>query len=164
MKRLSLWWRSGLKQPLTYSLPNDCESGYPFELRKWTQTTRNYNAGCLVPLDPKAGVWPTETCEVMRQIEKAFWYAFPLTSFCYQKTRSNRYYEYALSSLNCKSAFKNIGKLRPSLLTPLEFHECVLTVVRWLRNSMSQVGTTQGDPLAMAMYVLALPSLMKLIK
>ena len=69
----------------------------------------------------------------------------------------------AFNSLNRKLALKNIKNTSPSLLTAIKnsySNPSKLFVNK--KTIYSQEGTTQGDPLAMAMYGLAIIPIMKL--
>ena len=72
--------------------------------------------------------------------------------------------ENTFNSLNRKLALKNIKNACPSLLTAIKntySNPSKLFVNK--KNIYSQEGTTQGDPLAMAMYGLAIIPLIKLL-
>ena len=72
--------------------------------------------------------------------------------------------ENAFNSLNRKLALKNIENTCPSLLTAIKnsySNSSKLFVNK--KTIYSQEGTTQGDPLAMAMYGLAIIPLIKLL-
>ena len=72
--------------------------------------------------------------------------------------------ENAFNSLNRKLALKNIENTSPSLLAANKnsySNPSILFVNK--KTIYSQEGTTQGDPLAMAMYDLAIIPLIKLL-
>ena len=71
--------------------------------------------------------------------------------------------ENAFNSLNRKLALKNIEKNCPSLLTAIKNSDSNPSKLFVNKKTFySQEGTTQGDPLAMAMYGLAIIPHMKL--
>ena len=73
--------------------------------------------------------------------------------------------ENAFNSLNRKLALKNIEIIRPSLNNALRnSYESPSRLFVNGKTILSQEGTTQGDPLAMAMYGVALLPLVNLIK
>ena len=72
--------------------------------------------------------------------------------------------ENAFNSLNQKLALKNIENTCPSLLTAINNSYSNPSKLFVNKKTMySQEGTTQGDPLAMAMYGLAIKPLIKLL-
>ena len=71
--------------------------------------------------------------------------------------------ENAFNSLNRKLALKNIENTCPSFLTATKNSYPSKLFVNKKKTIYSQEGTTQGDPLAMVMYGLAIIPLIKLL-